>query len=345
MQAPRAAGRTITIVLSGAVTRGAFDAGVLSVLAERGVKVARVVAASSGALTGAVYAAGVRAREDRRAAAELVKVWRDEAGLRDILHFSALTIAGRRGLSDHKKLLALLRRHARPSSIVDPAPIELHMIVAPLRGVQGSVGTEASTTYTVPLSFQGESFDSEEGLEDVFRAALASSSFPLLLAPVFIPNLGYCVDGGLVSSTPVRFAWCDNDAPDVDAVLVTAPTPSHWVGRGPSLRGRRLMARVVDMLFSERVYHDLHDEAERDAALAKLEELAARSGWSPAELREARAALGLERQRPIPIVSIRPLAPLRGDLFTGFFSASERRRDIDVGMERASRVLDELGWR
>src|SRR5436190_1517846 len=48
------------LVLSGSVAKGAFQAGVLEVLAGAGLPIARIVAASAGSMNGVAFAAGVR---------------------------------------------------------------------------------------------------------------------------------------------------------------------------------------------------------------------------------------------------------------------------------------------
>src|SRR5262245_43411875 len=78
--------KKVALILAGAVARGAFEAGALSVLAASSARVARIVAASSGALNGVAYAAAVRARRERDGAAELIALWRDHAQWEDIIH-------------------------------------------------------------------------------------------------------------------------------------------------------------------------------------------------------------------------------------------------------------------
>src|SRR5262249_54696588 len=152
----------------GAITKGAFEAGVLQVIAARGIAVARIVAASSGALNGTAYAAGVRARRERAAAADLARLWRQRGGLCDVLHPSLGDILRCRGLSDQRRLRAILRDNVRPSRIADPAPIEIHLITAPLHGCMTTVQGEAVTSYTRVVRFDGASFDARETLEQVF---------------------------------------------------------------------------------------------------------------------------------------------------------------------------------
>ena len=65
----RATVRKTAVILSGGVAKGAFEAGALTVLANKGFDVTQVVGASSGSLNATMYAASVRAGRERDAAA------------------------------------------------------------------------------------------------------------------------------------------------------------------------------------------------------------------------------------------------------------------------------------
>src|SRR4051812_31969664 len=107
--------RTIAVVLAGAVAKGAFEAGVIRALVRADVKIVRIVAASSGALNGTVLASSVRNRDLVRGAEALVALWRDHAEWSEVFHASIRDVLKRDGVSDQKRLLALLRDHIRPS--------------------------------------------------------------------------------------------------------------------------------------------------------------------------------------------------------------------------------------
>jgi predicted acylesterase/phospholipase RssA len=327
------------------VTKGAFEAGVLQVLAQRGIAVERIVAASSGALNGVVYAAGVRARRERAAAAELVELWESHGGWRDVLHLSLSDLLCLRGISDQKNLYALLHASVLPSNAFDPAPIELHLITAPLRGSEGSTLDEPATTYTHVVSFGGQWFDEQEALDRVLTAATASAALPILYTPVDLPGLGPCVDGGLVANTPIRYAYGEDEGASIDAILVVAATPAFLGQPGRDYRGGDLVAHVVDMLFSEWLYQDLRRSRAINEGLRAVAALAEKKGWSPAEQEEIGAALGWERRHVVPIISIRPTTPLPGTLFSGFTDRAVRRQWVAVGRQRAVDVLEGLGWR
>ena len=270
--------RTAALVLAGAVVKGAFEAGALEVIASRGVSVRRIVAASSGALNGTAFAAGVRARREVAAAREMVGVWEDEASLCGVLHPSFGAILSCRGLSDQQKLLALLRRHVRPSAAPDPAPIELHLVLATLCGHQGHIDGEPATTYSRILGFPGACFDAPEALERVFVAATASAALPVLFAPVEVPGIGPCSDGGLVNNTPILTAFGPDPDEALNAVLVVTPTPAVLAPPLEQRRGLRLLAHQIDMIFTEWLYQDLCRATRLNEGLARLDALAARRG-------------------------------------------------------------------
>jgi len=336
--------RTAALVLAGAVVKGAFEAGALEVIAARGVTVPRIVAASSGALNGAAYAAGVRARREVDAVRDLVRVWEEEATLCGTLHPSCRAMLGRRGISDQESLLRLLRRHVRPCVVPDPAPIDFHVMLATLRGRQGHIDGELATTYSEIQSFTGASFDTREELERVFVAATASSALPVLFAPVDVPGVGPCTDGGLVNNTPIGTAFGPDPSDPLGAILVVTPTPALLTTPSPDPRGLQLLAHQLDMVFAEWLFQDLRRATCLNEGLVRLDALAARRGWSEEDVEAIKVALDLGRVRPVPIVSIRPLEALPGTIFSGFTDRGVRRAYLQLGRERAAQVLDGLGW-
>lgn len=331
-------------MLAGAVVKGAFEAGALDVIASRGISVRRIVAASSGALNGTAYAAGVRARREVEAVRELVEVWEKHASVRGIIHPSLSAMLRRQGISDQRKILALLRRHVKPCEVPDPAPIELHLIVAAVRGCSGRIDDEPTMKYSKTLSFPGTDFDTPDALERVFTAAVASAALPVLFAPVLIPGVGPCTDGGLVNNTPIFAALGPDTAEALDAILVVTPTPALLAAPSRKYRGFLLLAHAIDMVFAEWLYQDLRRATELNAALARLDSLAARRGWGRAEVDEIKAALNLGHARAVPIVSIRPSEALPGTLLSGFTDPGVRRAYIQIGRARAAQVLDAIGW-
>jgi NTE family protein len=337
--------RNAAVILAGAVVKGAFEAGALKVIADREIPVGRIVAASSGALNGVAYAAGVRARREKAAAAEMIAMWRDRAGFLEAFDLNLRDLLGVTGLSDEKNLLKQLRENIHPARVADPAPIDLHIVVAPLDGVAGDLVGEPATTYEQVLAFTGEHFDRQDRLDEVFKAAVASSAFPGLYAPVEIAGVGPCYDGGVVNNAPIDSALDYGKDPSIDAVLLIAPTSAVFRPPAEELSGVALVSHLVDMLINERLYRDLHRARGINEALLKLEELGRQKGWSLADLQEVKAAMDLGDKRVIEVVQIRPPEPLPGNAFGGLFDASLRRGYVDAGIERATAVLDALGWR
>ncbi len=255
-----------------------------------------------------------------------------------MLHFNLCALLAGRGLSNQKRLYALLRDNVRLCARPDPAPIDLHLVTAPLRGCEGSAPGEPAITYTRVLRFDGPSFDAQEKLDEVLTVATASAALPLLYTPVELPGLGPCVDGGLVANTPIRYAQGEDGEASIDAILVVAATPARRAPAGQDFRGWALLAHVVDMLFSEWLYQDLRRSRAVSRGLARVEELATQRGWSAAEVAEIRDSFGWHNRRPMPIVAIRPLDPLPGTLFSGFTDASMRRLYVAEGVAGARRT-------
>ncbi len=300
--------------------------------------------ASSGALNGTTFAAGVRSRREKLSADLLVKLWRDSSSWRDVLDIDVRGLLSCRGLSSQRKLRALLRRAAPPSQITDPAPIDLYIIVAPLNGVETSVGAHPATTHVKVLSFGGEHFDHAERLEEVFTAATASSAFPYLFVPVNVGGLGPAIDGGIVDGTPLREIYGNRIGSSSDTVILVAPTPTRSPGPGGEYTGLGIAGHLIDMLFSERAYEDMREVHWTNAALRGIEDVAHRRGWGSSEVDELKAAIGWPRRRQVQFVSIRPTAQLPGGILSGFWSADIREQYIELGKARANQVFDDLGW-
>jgi NTE family protein len=327
------------VILAGAVAKGAFEAGALQIFAESDVRVARIVAASSGALNGVAYASAVRGRREREGAAELVALWRDRAAWSDIVHVDLHALVRREGVSDLSHVRAILRRAVRPVEIADRAEVELRIILAPLDGADDRIGDRIVTTYERMVHFDGASFDSEAGLEEVFTAVCASASFPLVFAPTEVPGVGRCVDGGAVNNTPIGWALDDLGAA-LDAVVVIAPTPERLRAPLGEQHGMTYVSHLIDMLINERLYRDLREAEARNAAMRAL----AATPVEPHAMAAVRRALGWETARPIDIVQIRPLDPLPGGAFSAFRDEAQREAYLAAGAERAKAVLGELGW-
>jgi NTE family protein len=342
--------RTIAVVLAGAVAKGAFEAGVIRALVRADVKIARIVAASSGALNGTVLAASVRSRNLIAGAEALVALWRDHAEWNEVFHASFRDLLRRDGVSDQARLLALLRAHIPPTQPADPDDVSLRIIVAALGGCRGAIGAEPATTFEAMCDFDTTAFGSREGLERVFAAATASAAFPGVFAPVEIDGVGPCVDGGTVNNTPMKWALDDAIGAQVDAIgaqvdaIVVVATSVVQRTEPPELSGVGLIGHLADMLIGERLYRDLREAEQVNAALAKLGALVERGVLDAAQLAQVTGALGWGRRRPIPVIQIRPTTALAGNAFSGFFHADIRSQHLEAGFVRGLEVLGARGW-
>jgi predicted acylesterase/phospholipase RssA len=336
--------RAIALVLAGAVAQGAFEVGVIRALVRTDVRIARIVATSSGALNGTVLAAALRRRDPIAGGETLAELWREHAGWNDVFHTSFRELLRRDGLSDQKRLLALLREHIPPGPVHDPAPINLRLIVAALRGCQGAIGARPATTFESVCDFDGEDFATAAGRERVFTAAVASAAFPLVFAPVEVDGLGPCVDGGAVNNTPMKWALDGPVGAEIDAVVVVSTSVERRTV-APDVSGLAPLAgHLAGMLVDERLYRDLRECAETNAGLTALDQMVADGKLTPALLREIKQVLGLADRRAVDVLCIRPITELRGNAFAGFFDAGLRREYLDIGYDRGLAVLGGLGW-
>src|SRR5437879_4895591 len=99
--------RPMAVILAGGIAKGAFEAGALEVLTARGLQIGSIVATSSGALNGALLAAGVRSGRAAEAGRRLVALWQDHASWWRIFRVSARDALGGRGLLSSEKVFEL----------------------------------------------------------------------------------------------------------------------------------------------------------------------------------------------------------------------------------------------
>lgn len=335
--------RTIAVVLAGAVAKGAFEAGVIRALVRADVKIARIVAASSGALNGTVLAASVRTRNLVEGAEALVALWRDHAEWTEVFHVSWRDVLKRDGVSDQSRLLALLRDHIPPTQPADPDDVNLRIIVAALNGCRGAIGAQDATTFEAVCDFDTAAFGSRAGLERVFAAATASAAFPAVFAPVEVDGVGPCVDGGAVNNTPMKWALDGAIGAQVDAIVVVATSVEQRI-EPPDLSGVGLVGHLADMLIEERLYRDLREAEQVNEGLARLGALVEQGVLDGAQLAQVTGAIGWGRRRPIPVIQIRPTTQLRGTAFSGFFHADLRSEHLEAGFNRGLEVLGARGW-
>lgn len=327
------------LVLAGAVAKGAFTAGVLSVLSEPetkvrfGVNITRIVGSSSGALNGVYYAAAIRAGAEAFAGQRLAQLWLDDATIRGAFDFSVRDLVSGLGLSSDKRVLELLRAHIRPNR--GRHPIELRVVVTNATGTPIPVDGGLATTFEHVVDVAGSDFDTDDALERVFVAVAASVALPGVYAPVPIELAGrrvQGVDGGIVDDAPLGHAL--HGAPDVERIFVCVPFPRIRT-EPQDLHGLSLAWHVFDLLVQERLIRDLQRVWRSNRILAQLPSLVA----SPDERAALLEALGWTGRRPIQIVEVRPESDLPGNVFSGFTSLELRQRYVQAGVEAARRTL------
>jgi len=331
------------IILAGAVAKGAFQAGVLEVVAARAPRIARIVATSAGALNGAVLAVGVRFGRLAVAAEVITRTWLEHATWQQLLRPS-LAALRRGGLSSSAGVGEAVE--AAMTQVVpavrDPdvplADVHLQMVTAALQGKPSARGPRAAagdTTFEHVVEFAGASLDTAAGRAAVVHAASASAAFPGLFAPVELPPVGPCLDGGAVDNTPVSYAL---ESLDVGRVVVVTDNPQRRA-HDPALRGWAVIGRTIDIVINERLFRDLAFAHRVNAKLAELDALT--RGWGLSD--DQRAALAdTLGWRPIELIQVRPERSLEGSPFAALADRRLRAEYIAEGRRAAERALAAL---
>lgn len=344
--------KKVAVILSGAVAKGAYAAGVLQVLAEQNVEVTRLVAASSGALNAAMYASYLRRGGERRGTEDLVKLWLDHAGFWSVFSLDLISVLRLEGVSSAAKMRRLLRSRIEVGAIGRPRPISLRILVAPLSGIHSRrIDALARaedddplppcanrTTYEYVCDFDQDDFRTEQARDRVIEAALASAAFPFVFQPIRVDPVGRCIDGGAVNNAPIKWAVGGEIGDGLDAILVIAPTPERDPCATEDLRGRRLITQAASMLINERLYRDLREAERINTQLARLEELG-RGALTKDQVDQVKTALGWTNMKQVRILQIRPLEQLDGTAFSGFASRTLRKRYVEAGRVRAEAVF------
>ncbi|HEY1697969.1 MAG TPA: patatin-like phospholipase family protein [Polyangiaceae bacterium] len=330
------------LVLAGAVAKGGFTAGALSVLSMPGVRarlgldVQRVVGASSGALNALYYAAAIRGGLEVFAGARLVRIWIEEGTACRVFDISLRNMLTGRGISSHRGLLGLLRKHLRPRA--GHRSVDLRLVLTNLDGDLTEVGGALATSHEHVARFTGTDLDSAEGLERASRIAAASAALPGLFAPAALRigcRAAEAVDGGVTDNAPVGQALAG--AFDVTRVFVIAAVPRVLPKPG-RLRGLSLASHLLDVMVQERLVRELRAIEQGNARLRAIDEAIPDDGQRAVVL----DALGWRGLRPVQIVEIRPDAPLPGNALSGFFSRALRERYVEAGAEAARRAVRDL---
>ena len=326
---------TTALVLAGAVAKGAFEAGVLAVLAQRNIEVRAIVATSAGALNAALFATGLRHGRASLAAETLTSLWREEATWTNIVRPTLRGLFEHTGLSSIDALEKIVQRGMdgiANAQLPDlKRPVNLKLITTSLNGETRSERGVETTTFEHVMNFQDGDFDTEQGRQPVARAALASSAFPVLFVPVSLAGVGPCIDGGAVNNTPISWALESG----ADHVIVVTGTPLNAPSE-PELKGLELIGKEVDVAINERLFRDLQQARSVNQKLADLR--AALAGL-PLDDAQRDAVVGALGWAPLAITEIRPERPLRGNAFAALGDAQLREEYIQAGRDAAERAL------
>jgi predicted acylesterase/phospholipase RssA len=322
------------LILPGAVSKGAYEAGVISVLAQHDVRIDRIVATSSGALNGVAYAAGIRAGREREMVEKLTRAWIELGSWHDALRITPLGLLTGKGLSNRNGLLKMLNELVSPCSHSNKREVELRIIVASVNGVRGAIGKTPASTYEKVIHFSGRDFDSAEGLERIFNATTAACAFPGLFSPVELEGLGPCFDGGTVNNAPIAYAL---DEGDIDRVIMPVPF-REFIEKPKTPRGFGLFNHLINILINERLYRDLKDAEVVNEKVSALNALVSSEVLTPEQLQ---AVISILHIRKVKMIQIRPEKNLGGTVFSGFFYKNERKKYLQEGRKAALKSLSE----
>jgi len=325
--------RPAALILAGGVAKGAFEAGVIQRLVEAGVRIDRIVAASSGALNGTFLAAAIHAGREREAAESLPELWLERASYKRVFDIDVAAAARLRGLSSSDRLIDLMREQVGPMAVGDGGgKIKLSVVIAVIAGVPAMIAGQPATSFERVLTFDGDAFDSEEQRELIYRATAASAAFPVIFEPVDVPGVGPSYDGGVVNDTPVELAMQYG----ADRIIVVSPYP-QVVKVKETPTGAAGVAHLADILIHERLYRDLRDAEAVNEKLERLDGLVRAGTLTPAQLDAVKQVTGWRRK--IELTYIRPDVDLPGSAFGGFFSRSLRQGYIESGRRAAEAAL------
>jgi NTE family protein len=239
-RSPGGAGAPTAVILSGGGAKGAYEVGVVAVLAERRVPLRIAAGSSAGALSAAMLVAG---RTDR-----LETMWRSIRreqvySIRAPIFFAGL-------LPGWLTLLAV----NGSSSLLDPQPLrELISTSLDLERVRSS-SVRLLVTATDLVRKETRAFDNQTVTVDVLMAAAAvPGAFP----PVMVDG-AVLVDGGLTSRAPVIEALQQTKV--ARALVVVSYAPGEPAEPPTTMRG------ALDAAVETAMLHQIR----RDVELARL---------------------------------------------------------------------------
>ncbi len=216
----------LAVVLSGGATRGAFQVGVIDVLARQGIVPELLVGTSVGAINAAYWAF----HPGPEVGPHLLGVWRD-AGRARVLPDRPLRVVGNligSRLRERGSLARILQRELpEAGATIESARLPLHIVACNLH--------------------TGVAVDFDHG--PALPALLASAAVPGIFPPVIIAGDPY-VDGGVVANCPIEVA---RRAGATDVLAIDLIGGSSWVPSG----GFGVLERVVDISLANQTEREL----------------------------------------------------------------------------------------
>lgn len=220
------AGRRLAVVFSGGATRGAYQVGVIDVLARHGIVPDLLVGTSVGAINAAYWA--FHPGED--VGPRLLEVWRD-AGRAHVLPDRPLRIVGNligSRIHERSSLARILERELpSPASTIESAHLPLHIVACNLR--------------------TGAIIDLDRG--PALPALLASAAVPGVFPPVTVEGEPYA-DGGVVANCPIDVA---RKAGATDVLAIDLVGQSTWVPVG----GFGALERALNVSLADQTRREL----------------------------------------------------------------------------------------
>jgi NTE family protein len=326
-----------SVILAGGVVKSAFAAGAIKVMTDRGVLPTHVVAASAGALNGILYAAAIRAGVERDSANRLETLWLQEGDWWHGIDFSASALLHLQGVATTDKLLNLMRREVDPVATM-PARRDtiFTVVVTSMDGQTSPIDGQPTTTFEREETFSGDDYASAAGRERMYQVCAASCAFPILFAPVKVPGIGPCIDGGAVNNSPIGIAM----EAGAERVILIAPTAAALSPHGAAT-GIDLVSQLAEILIGERLYRDVRQTAATNHVLTELDQMVASGQLTETQRTAVKELPGWKRR--VELISIRPTTPLRGNVFSGLVDAKLRAEYVAAGRAAAIVALDAHG--
>lgn len=324
--------KSTAIVLSGAVAKGSFEAGVLKSIISKDLNIKSIVATSSGGLNALALATGIVSGKAPEAIDDLVNFWLNKGSFFNIASPSLSNILTLKGFSSSKKLESFVSSFVEKYNFTATFPVKLTYVLTQLSGRINFIAGKPQTTFEREVSFTNNDFTSADKRKDIYTATAASACFPGLFAPVRVPAIGLCSDGGIVNDTALKWALTDNT---IERVIVVSSTPAIATNTN-KMTGLNLVSDIANILLNERLYRDLTEADKINNLIKRLNGLKDSRVLNDDQLKKVLAALNNKRE--IEIVQITPKTALSGSSFSGLFSKKLRQEYIDAGIKAGAEV-------